>query len=121
MDMRNVSVSLAEGHINEGLILGGYTGVLLESIFVLAVAVGVARLLQSRYLVLITVGISLVAVPTLFERGALGISETLGKSLQYAVVAWVLYTVVVEWRKRFGTDNADVGGQTMRGRELSWV
>ena len=121
VDMRNVSVSLAEGHINEGLILGGYTGVLLESIFVLAVAVGVARLLQSRYLVLITAGISLVAVPTLFERGALGISETFGKSLQYAVVAWVLYTVVVEWRKRFGTDDSDVGGQTMRGRELSWV
>jgi hypothetical protein len=121
VDMRNVSVSLAEGHINEGLILGGYLGVFLESVFVLGVAVAIAAMLQSRYFVVITVGISLVAVPTLFERGALGISETLGKSLQYALVAWVLYSLVVEWRKRVGAVGTDVGGDTKRGRELTWV
>jgi hypothetical protein len=121
VDMRNVSVSLAEGHINEGLILGGYLGVFGESIFVLGMAIGIASLLQSRYLVVAAMGISLVAVPTLFERGALGISETLGKTVQYAVVAWVLYTLVVEWRKRVGAIGADVGGETMRGRDLSWV
>jgi hypothetical protein len=36
-------------------------------------------------------------------------------------VAWVLYALVVEWRKRVGSRGVDVGAATMRGRELSWV
>ncbi|PXW35275.1 UNVERIFIED_CONTAM: hypothetical protein DES50_101220 [Williamsia faeni] len=100
VDMRNVSVSLAEGHINEGLLLGGYLGVLIESAFVLAVLVAVTKMLQSRFIFLIALGISLVAVPTVFERGALGITETLGKGLQGAVVVWVLSIVVIECRNR---------------------
>lgn len=102
VDMRNVSVSLAEGHINEGLVLGGYVGVLLECVFVLGVLVAVTKLLESRFIFSIAVGISLIAVPTLFERGALGITETLGKGLQGAVVVWLLSILVVECRNRIG-------------------
>ena len=90
VDMANVSVSLAEGHLNEGYAVHGYLGVALESVFVIAMIAAVSMALTSRSIPLIAIGLSFVSVPALFERGALGMSETLGKSLQQAALVSVL-------------------------------
>lgn len=100
VDMRNISVSLAEGHFNEGLILGGYWGVVVESLIVITLVLAVSRFLLSSHIALVTIGLGFTAIPALSERGVLGITEPLGKILQYAVVAFVLGVCVTEYRIR---------------------
>ncbi|MGL6234714.1 MAG: hypothetical protein ACRC20_05165 [Segniliparus sp.] len=91
VDMSTVSVSLAEGHLNEGYLLAGTTGVVLESLFVLGMIALVARCLRSRgNPAVITLGVLFVSLPPLFERGVLGITETLGKAVQQCAIAGII-------------------------------
>ncbi|MDP0398831.1 hypothetical protein [Tsukamurella strandjordii] len=94
VDMSGVQVSLAEGHINEGIRIGGTSGVLVESILVLLAVCAVSRCLRGRSVPVLTMGVVFVALPALFERGALGISEVAGKGLQQCVLATAVFAVV---------------------------
>ncbi|GAB4586811.1 hypothetical protein [Nocardia sp. IFM 10818] len=100
VDMSTVSVSLAEGNINEGYVLGGYLGVALGVGFTFALLLIWARALYSHSLALAILGLAMIEVPVLFERGILGTVETLGKYLQAVVLAWLAYLVVGEYRRR---------------------
>ncbi|TSE00393.1 hypothetical protein FOS14_08205 [Skermania sp. ID1734] len=96
VDMSQVTVSLAEGHFNEGYLVAGYAGVFAESFVVLAMIFLVARCLRSRHIYLL--GLAFVELPPLFERGVLGISETVGKTLQQMVVAAIVALAVAQYR-----------------------
>jgi hypothetical protein len=100
VDMTRVSVSLAEGNINEGFVLGGYAGVVAAVLFTFGLLVFASRMLQSRHVVLITLGLTVIGAPVLFERGILGSTEVLGKSLQIAVAIWIVDMTVREFRQR---------------------
>ncbi|MEU4312736.1 hypothetical protein [Nocardia sp. NPDC024068] len=99
VDMSQVSVSLAEGNIAEGYVLGGTTGVVIGVAFTAIVLVGWARALYARHLVPVLFGIALIEVPVVFERGMLGSAETLGKYLQVVVLAWLVRLAVGQWRR----------------------
>ncbi|WP_280356911.1 hypothetical protein [Nocardia otitidiscaviarum] len=100
VDMSTVSVSLAEGNINEGYVLGGYTGVAVGVSFTFILLLLWRRALYSRHLAFAVLGLALIEVPVLFERGILGSIETLGKYLQAVVLTWMVYLVVGEYRRR---------------------
>ncbi|WP_067542117.1 hypothetical protein [Nocardia crassostreae] len=126
VDMSTVSVSLAEGNINEGYVLGGYLGVALGVTLTFVLVLLWARALYSRSLALAVLGLALIEVPVLFERGLLGTVETLGKYLQAVVLAWLTYLVVGEYRRRVDElsgaprrpDSARLSGET---RTAQWV
>jgi hypothetical protein len=59
-----------------------------------------SRMLHSRHVVLITLGLTVIGAPVLFERGILGSTEVLGKSLQIAVAIWIVDMTVREFRQR---------------------
>lgn len=100
VDMTRVSVSLAEGNINEGFVLGGYPGVAVGVAFTFILVLVGVRALHSRHIVLISMGLMLIEVPVFFERGLLGSMELLGKSLQVAILVWIVYLLVGEYRRR---------------------
>lgn len=100
VDMSTVSVSLAEGNINEGYVLGGYFGVALGVSITFALLLVWIHSLYARSFPLPVFGLALIEVPVLFERGVLGTVETLGKYLQAAVLAWLTYLIVGEYRRR---------------------
>jgi hypothetical protein len=100
VDMTTVSVSLADGNINEGFVLGGYTGVIVGVLFTFGLLLFGVRALQSRHVMLMAVGLSITAAPVLFERGILGSMEVVGKSLQLAVLLWGIDLLVREFRRR---------------------
>ncbi|RMI32188.1 hypothetical protein [Nocardia stercoris] len=105
VDMDGVEVSLAEGNINEGYVLGGYTGVMLDVTLTFALAVLWSRSMYSRRLPLAVTALALIEDPVLFERGAMGTAETLGKSLQTLVLIAIFYLATEEIlrRQRAGT------------------
>ncbi|WP_369255723.1 hypothetical protein [Geodermatophilus amargosae] len=90
VDMTNVSVSLAEGGISEGLVLGGHVGIVLVALFTFALLVLSARALHSRYVLVIVLGVLVATSPVLGERGFLGSMEVVGKGLQLAVAVWAV-------------------------------
>ncbi|MFE3759846.1 hypothetical protein ACFXO9_36555 [Nocardia tengchongensis] len=100
VDMSTVEVSLAEGNINEGYVLGGYIGVAVGVTITFVLLLIWIRALYSRYLAMAILGLSVIEVPVLFERGVLGTVEMLGKYLQAVVLAWLAYLVVGEFRRR---------------------
>ncbi|MCU1645523.1 MAG: hypothetical protein JWN03_5798 [Nocardia sp.] len=100
VDMSTVQVSLAEGNISEGYVLGGYAGVALGVTFTFVMLIVWIHSLYSRYIAMAVLGLALIEVPVLFERGILGTVETLGKNLQAVVLAWLAYLVVGEYRRR---------------------
>ncbi|GAA4750076.1 Wzz/FepE/Etk N-terminal domain-containing protein [Actinomycetospora chibensis] len=100
VDMAKISVSLAEGNINEGYVLGGYVGVVVDVLFTFVLLLLAVRALRSRSTVLTVLGLAVTASPVLFERGILGSTELLGKVLQLVVVVWIVDLVVREFRKR---------------------
>ncbi|WP_405496481.1 hypothetical protein [Nocardia sp. NBC_00511] len=100
VDMSTVEVSLAEGNINEGYVLGGYIGVAVGVTITFVMLLIWSRALYSRYLALAILGLSVIEVPVLFERGILGTVEMLGKYLQAVVLAWLTYLLVGEYRRR---------------------
>ncbi|MGW4366397.1 hypothetical protein ACWEKT_12195 [Nocardia takedensis] len=99
VDMSQISVSLAEGNINEGYVVAGHTGIVVGVAFTAVVLVGWSRALYSRHLTAVMFGVALIEVPVVFERGMLGSAETLGKYLQVVVLAWLTNLVVVQWRR----------------------
>lgn len=100
VDMTTVSVSLADGNINEGYVLGGYTGVVVGVLFTFGLLLAGVRALRSRHIMFMTIGLSITAAPVLFERGILGSMEVVGKSLQIAILLWIVDLVVREVRRR---------------------
>jgi hypothetical protein len=103
VDMSDVEVSLAEGNINEGYVLGGYTGVALDVTFTFVMLLFWARALYNPHIPLPVFGLALIEVPVLFERGFLGAFETLGKYLQAMVLVWLVYVLVGEYQRRRAT------------------
>ncbi len=103
VDMGQVSVSLAEGNINEGYVLGGYFGVALGVSITFALLLVWERSLYSRFVALPVFGLALIEVPVLFERGMLGTIETLGKYLQAMVLVWITYLFVAQYRRQTST------------------
>jgi hypothetical protein len=115
VDMTRVSVSLAEGNINEGYVLGGYTGVAVGVLFIFGLLLFGVWALRARHIVVVGLGLALAASPVLFERGILGSMELLGKSLQIAALVWIVDLVVRDFRRRATThptrpgQDADIG------------
>ncbi|MEJ8278255.1 hypothetical protein [Pseudonocardia spirodelae] len=100
VDMRSVSVALADGSINEGQVLGGLPGVTVGALFTFGLLLLAVRWLHSRHVVAISLGIIVTTSPILDERGILGSTEVVGKGLQAAVVVWVVAVVVTRLRRR---------------------
>lgn len=95
VDMTQISVSLAEGNINEGYVIGGHMGVIVALLFSFALLVAASRALCSRNIVaIVTLGLTCIEFPILFERGVLGSMETVGKMLQLGIAFWVLKVCV---------------------------
>jgi hypothetical protein len=100
VNMTRVSVSLAEGNINEGYVLGGYAGVIVAVLFAFGLLLFASWALRARQVVFTTLGLTVIGAPILFERGILGSAEVLGKSLQIVVVIWIIDVTVRELRER---------------------
>jgi hypothetical protein len=100
VDMSTVSVSLAEGNVNEGYLLGGEAGVFVAVVFTFVLLLAWERSLYSRFFPVLVLGLAVTGASTLFERGILGSFENLGKFAQSAVFAWLLHLVVTEFRRR---------------------
>lgn len=102
MDMSRVSVSLADGNINEGFVVAGYAGVAAGVLFTFGLLLLGVRALQARHIVVVGLGLAITASPILFERGILGSMEVIGKSLQLVVLIWLVDMTVREYRIRTG-------------------
>ncbi|TLG05316.1 hypothetical protein FEK35_19315 [Nocardia cyriacigeorgica] len=100
VDMTTVQVSLAEGNVNEGFVLGGYTGVAIAVTWTFVLVVLWARAMYSRSLVAVVLVLAVIEVPVAYERGMLGSVEMLGKYLQAAVLVALIYLAVGEYRRR---------------------
>ncbi|WP_069160971.1 hypothetical protein [Nocardia altamirensis] len=100
VDMTKVSVSLAEGNLNEGYVVGGYPGVVVCACFTFVLLLFWAKALYSRLFPVAVLGLALTGASALFERGILGSMENLGKFLQAAVLAWLISLLVREYRRR---------------------
>jgi hypothetical protein len=92
--MTDVSVSLAEGSISEGYVLGGYVGIVLTQTFILAALVLAVRALHARPIPIMVLGVLVATSPILDERGFLGSMEVIGKGLQLAVVVGAIHLVL---------------------------
>jgi hypothetical protein len=90
VDMTTVSVSLAEGGINEGNVLGGHVGMISVQLFIFSALLLAARALHSRNVLIIALGLLVTTSPILDERGFLGSMEVIGKGLQLAVAVWAV-------------------------------
>jgi hypothetical protein len=104
VDMRNVSVSLAEGGINEGYVLGGHVGIVMVVLFTFGVLLLAVRALHSRYVPVIVLGVLVATSPILDERGFLGSMEVIGKGLQLAIAIWALDLTLRALRQSRATD-----------------
>lgn len=100
VDMTRNSVSLAEGHINEGYVLGGYPGVVVDVLFIFGLLLFAVWALRAQHIAFIVLGLALTESPVLFERGILGSLELVGKNLQLAVLVWIIDLTVREFRRR---------------------
>ncbi|MFD6162117.1 hypothetical protein ACFWF7_40860 [Nocardia sp. NPDC060256] len=131
VDMTKVSVSLAEGNLNEGFVLGGYPGVVVCAAFTFLLLLAWAKALYSRFFPVVVLGLAMTGASALFERGILGSMENLGKFLQAAVLAWLISLLVREYRRRTRTEPPSaartslaepvfVGASTIEKRESPW-
>lgn len=99
VDMSRVSVSLADGNINEGYVFGGYLGVAVGVLFTFALLHFAVRALLARHIFFIALGLAVTEAPVLFERGILGSMEVIGKGLQSAVLIWLIGIAVRQYRR----------------------
>lgn len=103
VDMTRVSVSLAEGNINEGFVLGGYLGTAIGVSFTFVMLLAAVRALHTNnIIILVSIGLALTGLPVLYERGILGTMEVIGKTLQAAFLVWIIYLFVNECRRHIG-------------------
>lgn len=84
-----LDVSLADGFIAEGYVFMGLLGVALLAFAFALVTNLVARMTVSPNTLWFSMALLLLSQPILFERGALGLAETVGQSAQ-AALAFVL-------------------------------
>ncbi|WP_378742134.1 hypothetical protein [Nocardia brasiliensis] len=125
VDMTKVSVSLAEGNLNEGYVLGGYPGVAVCAGFTFLLLLAWAKALYSRYYPVVVLGLAMTGSSALFERGILGSMENLGKFLQAAVLGWLISLLVREYRRRTRPEPPPVtepvlAGATTEKRASPW-
>ena len=88
------TVSLADGVVAEGFAVAGWLGVAVEAVVLAVATVLVARALLSPRPFVLVLGLAVLTRPALFERGVLGLAETLGEALQISAViavAWLLW------------------------------
>lgn len=109
------TVSLAEGFIAEGWVLGGVIGIVVGATTVAALTFLVGRGLQSNSALATLLATSMLSVPILFERGILGISENVGQLYQAALVCYVLHLVWPAARRRGVDSVSDIREKTMAG------
>ena len=86
-------VHLAEGPIAEGFVIAGWLGTVIAVALVAGVSWAVAAALRASRVPVVAFGIAMLAQPYLFERGVLGLSEALGKSIQVALLATLMVMV----------------------------
>lgn len=87
-------VSLAEGFIAEGYVLGGALGIVIGAMFVAGLGVALSYFISSKSIYLNAAGLVLMSFPVLFERGMLGGVEMFSKSLQAAAVATIIFIFI---------------------------
>lgn len=92
--IQNFGVSLAEGFIGEGYLLGGFIGVALLAILLFGSVLIIATHTTSNKPFLFSIAAIGLSFPVLFERGFLGFTEVFGKSLQVAIIVLVLKWLV---------------------------
>lgn len=88
------AVSLAEGFIAEGYVLGGMWGIVGGSLFVAAFALVLSRWLTSNNHYFNAVGLILMSYPVVFERGVLGGVEMVSKAFQAGIAALLIFVLV---------------------------
>lgn len=93
-------VSLADGFIAEGWALAGVWGIILESVVLVATLFFAAWAVRRSAPALVALGACLLSYPVLFERGILGIFTVAGKSLQAALIIWLIGLLVAEAARR---------------------
>lgn len=99
-------VSLADGFIAEGWALAGVWGIVLESVVLAALLFFAAWAVGRATPALVGLGGCLLTYPILFERGMLGSFSVLGKSLQAALIIWLIGLVVRELARRSARQQA---------------
>jgi hypothetical protein len=104
--------ALAEGPFSEGWVIGGVPGVVFGALFLAAAVVLVAAFLTSHHTPLVLMGLALTSAPLVFERGALGFGEGMGKGLQTTLVAGVVLFVLRLLERR----NSDTRQSRQAGR-----
>lgn len=90
----NPNVSLADGFIAEGYIFAGLGGIVLEALIVAALTLGASMVLESRFVFVKALAILVLCSSAFDERGLLGISETVGKGLEVALVVWLGFLLI---------------------------
>lgn len=93
---------LAQNPAAEGWVIAGWPGVIVECLLVGAIVILVAAFLHSRSPFLAMWGLAATSQPYIFERGVLGVSAGLGKSLQVAIVSFLVISILAwffsKWR-----------------------
>ena len=109
VDMRGISVALAEGNVNEGYVLGGYIGVAVGVTFTFVLMLLWISAIHSRYVIPAVMGLFVIEFPILFERGILGSAEVVGKYLQLAILVWLVYLLSSTLRGRSNENKKESG------------
>jgi hypothetical protein len=91
---QSYDVSLAEGFIGEGYLLGGIIGVAVVSVLLVLCLILISTQIKSRNTFSFAIAAIGLSFPVLFERGFLGFTEVFGKSLQVAILVLILKTFV---------------------------
>jgi hypothetical protein len=97
-----LDVSLAEGFAAEGYVWLGWLGIALLAVAVAAMGVVVSSMVVSRNPFACSTAILLLSQPLLFERGLLGIADTVGQSAQ-AALAFAGLWWLLDGRARHGS------------------
>ncbi|MGK5444569.1 hypothetical protein ACSNN7_22475 [Micromonospora sp. URMC 105] len=120
-------VSLAEGPVAEGNAIAGLPGVAAECFLLAAITVFGARALAMGRTFAFSIACTLIFLPTIQERGLLGIAEVVGKGLQLSLLVG-LFSLLLGGVRRLPSvwDGAPVtresdlfGGRRPSGKDLT--
>jgi hypothetical protein len=100
LGIQNYEVSLADGFIAEGYLLGGLTGVVILAVPLYFCLIFTATRIFSNSVPQFTIAAVILTAPVLFERGFLAMTELLGKAVQVAllvvVIIWLVDNLVLK-------------------------
>jgi hypothetical protein len=113
------NVSLAEGFVAEGYALGGLAMVFLEAFVLMLLLIGISRLLMSVQVYAVGWGVMLIGYPILFERGILGSVEVISKTLQAAIVIFVL-VVILRSRRNGLSGRSELSERRHQATDRTW-